>query len=82
MADNEFGLTDSELAQLMNEVADCLGPDLINELMSEAAPIPLPPQPPAPATSPQGECPLKIFLTLFKILSHWRHKNCCDIAHY
>ena len=60
MADNEFGLTDSEMAQLMNEVADCLGPDLINELMSEVAPIPLSPQPTipqAPTTSPQGEYP-------------------------
>ena len=36
MADNEFGLTDSEMAQLMNEVADCLGPDLVNQLISEA----------------------------------------------
>ena len=64
MADNEFGLTDSELAQLMNEVADCLGPDLINELMSEA--VPISPLPPAPATYPQGECPLKYFLHCFK----------------
>ena len=63
MADNQFGITDAEMAQLMNQVADCLGPDLINELMSEAAPIP--PQPPAPATPPQGECPIKIFSTLF-----------------
>jgi len=65
MADNEFGLTDSEPAQLMNEVADCLGPDLINQLMSEATPIL--PEPPAPATLPQGEYPIKIFSTLFKI---------------
>ena len=60
MADNEFGLTDSEMAQLMNEVADCLGPDPINELMSEVTPIPLSPQPTipqAPTTSPQGEYP-------------------------
>ena len=57
MADSEFGLTDSELAQLMNQVADCLGPDLINELMSEAAPIS--PEPPAPATLPQGEYIIK-----------------------
>jgi hypothetical protein len=36
MADNEFGLADAEMAQLMNQVADCLGADLVNRLVSGA----------------------------------------------
>jgi DhnA family fructose-bisphosphate aldolase class Ia len=36
MADNEFGLTDAEMAQLINQVADCLGADIVNQLVSGA----------------------------------------------
>ena len=37
MADNELVMTDSELAQLMDDLADCLGADLTNELMYGAS---------------------------------------------
>ncbi len=37
MADNELIMTDSELAQLMDDLADCLGADLTNELMYGAS---------------------------------------------
>ena len=40
MADSELVMTDSQIGQLMDDLADCLGPDLINELMYEAQQAP------------------------------------------
>ena len=40
MENSDLLLTDSQLAQLMSDLEDCLGPELTNELMSEAQSAP------------------------------------------
>ena len=60
-------MTDSELASLFDELADCLGPELVAEasLLQPERPLATPPLPQLePASPPRGEYTVKIYFVI------------------